>query len=74
MVEGAQAKVKLIVKVDVHAPIFYFPKNIRQSGGMMFDQPRTAITLDASHSRRRCIRNGHREGLSPSSGTLLKAE
>ena len=24
--EGAQAKVKPIVKVDVHAPIFYFPK------------------------------------------------
>ena len=34
MVEGAQAKVKLIVKVDVHAPIFYFPKFIRQSGGI----------------------------------------
>ena len=34
MVEGAQAKVKLIVKVDVHAPIFYFPKLTRQSGGI----------------------------------------
>ena len=26
MVEGAKAKVKPIVKVDVHAPIFCFPK------------------------------------------------
>ena len=30
--EGAQAKVKPIVKVDVHAPIFYFPKNIKRVG------------------------------------------
>ena len=32
--EGAQAKVKPIVKVDVHAPIFYFPKFTSQSGGI----------------------------------------
>ena len=30
--EGAQAKVKPIVKVDVHAPIFYFPKILRNAG------------------------------------------
>ena len=32
MVEGAKAKVKPIVKADVHAPIFCFPKIIERVG------------------------------------------
>ena len=36
MVEGAKAKVKPIVKVDVHAPIFYFPKFLFMFGIAIF--------------------------------------
>ena len=45
-------------------PSSAFLNLICQIGGIMVVQP-----SDAPHSRRRCIRNGHRVGENPSSGT-----